>query len=126
MTTVQLNRIIGWIWAASLAIAVALMLRPLPDLANDLTSVYPQSDLAFHFITFVYLRFLPHATTWGRTRAVVIAIGLVAFGVALEFAQSLTGTRTACWEDAVANTAGVIAGSWLCPLVQEVQGKHDR
>jgi hypothetical protein len=38
----------------------------------------------------------------------------------------LTATRTACWEDAVANTAGVIVGSCLCPLLQEIRGKHDR
>lgn len=126
MTTELSNRIIAWIWAASLAIAVVLMLRPLSDLADDLTSLHPQSDLALHFSIFVYLRFLPHATTWGRTKAVEIAISLVAFGVVLEVAQSLTATRTACWEDAVANTAGVVVGSCLCPILQEIRGKHDR
>lgn len=126
MATKQSDRVLAWAWAASLAITAGLMLRPMPDLANDLTSLYPRSDLVFHFGLFLYLRILPHATVWGRTRTAGISIALVGLGFALESAQSLTGTRTASCADALANTAGVFVGSYLGPLLEEVRGKHDR
>ena len=39
-----------------------------------------------------------------------IAVGLMIFGILIEFCQSLVGYRSADWRDIAANTAGIIAG----------------
>ena len=99
---------------------VALMLRPLPKTADDVLVVFPTADLVFHFSFFVYLRLLPHMTGWGRQRGSQITAGLVVFGVLLEMAQMFTASRSPDWVDAVANTAGVLAGRKLGHLIGDV------
>lgn len=126
MTTNLPDRVGAWTWVASLAFVAVLMLRPLPDSANELLSEFPPSDLIVHFSFFLYLRLVPHSTTWGRASSILIAAGLITFGVALEGAQALTATRIASWGDVAANTIGVLTGHWLCPLLEDGRGKHDR
>lgn len=125
MVTELRERVGAWVWALSLASCVALMLRPLPHAAEDVLETFPQADLCFHFSVFVYLRLLPGLTNWGRHWAARITVGLVAFGALLEIAQAFTASRTPSLADAVANTAGVYAGTMLCQLLVEGRRKHD-
>jgi len=39
-----------------------------------------------------------------------VAVGLMIFGILIEFCQSLLGYRSADWRDVGANTAGIIVG----------------
>ena len=46
------------------------------------------------------------------SRRPIIAVGLIAMGILLEFLQGLTGVRSSEYMDMVANTGGVMLG-WL-------------
>jgi len=50
-----------------------------------------------------------------RRRRILLALGFVAMGVALEAIQGATGYRTTDLTDALANTLGVCAGWLLAP-----------
>lgn len=111
------DRIAAWVWGASLVLGIALMLRPLPYAADAALSLFPQADTVFHFTFFLYLVSVPQMTQWGRSNRFRIASGLVVFGLVLETLQAFTSYRTASLSDAIANTAGVVAGSVICRLL---------
>jgi VanZ family protein len=93
----------GWLWAAAI---VWLSLTPSPPQV-DLT----QGDKLGHFAAYGSL------TLWFAVlypaRAIAYGAAFVALGVALEFAQGMTGYRTFDVLDMAANTLGVLAG-WGC------------
>lgn len=95
------------LWALALATVAALSLLTLPP-GPELP---PNSDKVEHFLA--YFALAASAVQLFRARAVLagVGLGLVAMGVALEFAQgAMTTTRMQDPLDALANTLGVLAG----------------
>lgn len=100
------------LWLLAIAAVIAVCLGPpprIPDLPSG-------SDKVEHFLAYFLL-------AWGavqlfaRPRALwLAAIGLVALGIGIEFAQgALTTDRMADPRDALANSVGVAAGMALLP-----------
>lgn len=95
---------------AMLLLVALVSLMPAPDMGT--------SDKLLHFITYFLLS--AGFTILNRLSAnlALIAIGLVVYGIVLEFLQGLTGYRMMDVNDMLANSAGVMAGLliWLTPL----------
>ncbi|GFE82580.1 hypothetical protein GCM10011487_45800 [Steroidobacter agaridevorans] len=110
MLTLRFPRLwlaLGWL-AVGLAILVCLMpIQQLPQPPN-------LSDKSEHFIAYLLL------STWfagiyPRARYWIIALGLGAMGVLIEFAQgAMSYGRHADILDVFANCTGVLAGLMLC------------
>ncbi|MGB5628087.1 MAG: VanZ family protein [Woeseiaceae bacterium] len=79
------------------------------DTVNDALSWLDNSDKWVHALTFVALAIwfagLFERRAWWR-----IAIGLLLFGLLVEFLQLQLSYRMADWHDIAANTAGIIVG----------------
>lgn len=79
------------------------------DTVNDALSWLDNSDKWVHALTFVALAIwfagLFERQAWWR-----IAIGLLLFGLLVEFLQLQLSYRMADWHDIAANTAGIIVG----------------
>ena len=98
----------GWGWAAAI---VWLSLTPSP----------PEVDLAHgdklgHFAAYGLLMFWFALLYRERKARIAYALGFIAMGVALEFAQGQLGYRTYDVFDMYANTLGVLLG-WAAALV---------
>jgi VanZ family protein len=110
----RLNRLrplgiaLGWTWAAAI---VWLSLMPSPP-TIDMT----QGDKLGHFLGYGVLMFwfCQLYRRW-RTR-LGYALGFVALGVSLEFAQRALGTRSYELYDMLANALGVALG-WAAALL---------
>ncbi|MDL5367165.1 VanZ family protein [Xanthomonas sp. NCPPB 2654] len=100
------------LWLLAIAAVIAVCLGPPPQIP-ELPS---GSDKIEHFLAYFLL-------AWGavqlfaRPRALLLAaLGLVALGIGIEFAQgALTTDRLADPRDALANSVGVAAGMALLP-----------
>ncbi|WP_242108850.1 VanZ family protein [Luteimonas aquatica] len=93
-------------WLALLAV-VAVCLVP----ATDLPRTPPGGDKVEHFLAYFLLMASAVQVFAGRRALCLAAAGLVAMGVAIEFAQAgLTATRGGDVWDAVADLLGVLAG----------------
>ncbi len=95
------------IWFAMIAAVAVGSLMP----AQDLPPLFPQADKLEHLLGYGIL------SGWGallyaRTSSLVrVAIGLIAYGIAIEIAQALfTTSRQAEVLDAVADAIGVAIG----------------
>lgn len=91
-------------WLALLAVAVGSLLPGpyLPPLAFD---VWDKAQHAGAFAGLAALGLLAHPHHAGR-----VLLGLLAYGVAIEAAQSATGWRHGDWQDWLADALGVLAG----------------
>ena len=96
----------GWAWAAAI---VWVSLTPAPPTIDYVS----HGDKAGHFLSYAVLMFW-FAQLYAR-RA-LFAVGFIAMGVALEFAQSATGYRSFDLFDMAANALGVLAG-WGTALI---------
>lgn len=95
---------IGWLGVA-IVIVLSLVPRP-PELGIE------QGDKIQHFLAYGSLMvWFAQVRVERRDRRVTAAL-LVTMGIALEFAQALTGYRFYSYADMAANTTGVILG-WL-------------
>ncbi|HEX6155915.1 MAG TPA: hypothetical protein VFZ54_07820 [Burkholderiales bacterium] len=92
---------IGW---AAVAVVIYLSLSPAPPKV-DLEG----GDKLGHFLAYASLTFWFGQFYFGRARA-AYAVGFVAMGVALEFAQGALGYRSMELADMAANTLGAAAG----------------
>ena len=98
----------GWAWAAAI---VWLSLTPSPpevDIAH--------SDKLGHFAAYGLLMFWFAQLYRERTTRIAHALGFIAMGVGLEFAQGQLGYRTYEMVDMYANTLGVLLG-WAAALM---------
>ena len=98
----------GWAWAAAI---VWLSLTPSPpevDIAH--------SDKLGHFAAYGLLMFWFAQLYPERKARVAHALGFIAMGVGLEFAQGQLGYRTYEVFDMYANTLGVLLG-WAAALI---------
>ena len=94
-----------WIFGWVLAIALSL-LRP-PPLGLDM----PDSDKVGHLLAYATLSAWAVMLFATRRGWLLAALGLVALGIGLEFAQgALTDYRLRDPRDAIANTLGVLLG----------------
>ena len=99
------------LWLAMIAVVVATCLLPARDLPP---TPFSQFDKIEHFSA--YLAMSAYAgMLFARMRPQAIAaIGLIAMGVGLEFAQArLTDSRSGDAADALANGLGALAGLFL-------------
>lgn len=96
---------VGWAWAAAI---VWLSLTPSPPPID-----VSHGDKAGHFFAYALLMF------WFAqlyVRRAFFALGFIAMGVALEFAQGASGFRSFDVVDMAANALGVLAG-WAAAVV---------
>ncbi|ALN83808.1 vanZ like family protein [Lysobacter capsici] len=99
------------LWLAMIAVVIATCLLPARDLPP---TPFSQFDKIEHFSA--YLAMSAYAgMLFARMRPQAIAaIGLIAMGVGLEFAQArLTDSRSGDAADALANGLGALAGLFL-------------
>ena len=95
------------LWLLAVAAVVVLSLANL----SRLPPVPEGGDKVEHFLAYALLSASAMQLFARRSGCVVVALLLVAMGVALEFAQgALTTTRMGDPRDALANTVGVLAG----------------
>lgn len=90
-------------WCACLGLAVVTLLpgEYLPPVAQSIW------DKAEHAVAFMCLGLLG---LWAYPSAAHrVAIGLLAYGAAIELAQAATGWRTGDWRDWLADAVGVLA-----------------
>lgn len=98
-----------WI-AAIVAVIVACLTPPAP------LSLPSGSDKVEHFLAYFLLSWGAVQLFAGRRALLRAMLGLVLLGVAIEVAQgTLTANRSADVLDALADTAGVLAGLALLP-----------
>lgn len=120
----------AWLWATLWCLAIAgvvvLSLMPPPPMPD-----FEHSDKWSHFLAYGALA--AGAVQLFRNWPALLGagLGLVLLGIGLEYAQgSLTDTRMADGDDALANTLGVIAGlaTRLTPLhdlLLRLDGRRD-
>ncbi len=112
------------LWLAAIVAVVAVCLAP----AADLPSVPSGGDKIEHFLAYFLLSWAAVQLFAGRAAVARAMVGLVLLGVAIEFAQgAFTVDRSADVFDALADTAGVLAGLALLPtplrgVLQRVDG----
>jgi VanZ family protein len=104
-TLVRPWRIAGWIGVALLVI-VSLMPDP-----PTLTALEGEDKIG-HVLAYAGLMLWFAQIHLARAARWRVALGLVALGVALEFAQGWTGERTFSYADMSADVLGVVLG-WL-------------
>ena len=92
---------IGW---AAVAVVIYLSLTPAPPQVE-----LDGGDKLGHFLAYAALTYWFGQFYFYRTRA-AYALGLVAMGIALEFAQGALGYRSMELADMAANTLGAAAG----------------
>ena len=93
-------------WLAILAVVVVCLMPPpaLPPLPDN-------SDKVEHFLAYFLLAFSAVQLFVGFRSLLIAAVGLVALGIGIEFAQGmLTATRSADAYDAWADALGVLFG----------------
>jgi VanZ family protein len=94
-------------WCSAIALVVLFSLLPAPALPQ----VPPGGDKLEHFASYFALAAGAVQLFANRRALLAAGSGLAALGVALELAQSMfTSTRLMDGMDALANTAGVLAG----------------
>ena len=76
------------------------------------------SDKLLHFLTYAGLSAGFASVIWRRQQLWLVTVGLILYGVAIEFAQGLSGYRMFEFADMVANSVGVVFGllAYLSPL----------
>jgi len=92
---------LGWAWAAAI---VFFSLTPSPPAAG-----FEGGDKLGHFLAYATLTYWFSQFYFHSTR-VFYALGFVAMGVGLEFAQGALGYRSFELADMIANALGVAAG----------------
>jgi VanZ family protein len=97
--------VVGWIGVAAL---VALSLVPQPPTFPEIE----QGDKLQHLVGYGALMLWFAQVHVARAPRAGTALALLALGVAIEFAQGLTGTRTFSIADMGADAAGIALG-WL-------------
>jgi VanZ family protein len=93
----------GWLYAAAI---VFLSLTPTPPDPG-----FEHGDKLGHLLAYGLLMFWFCRLYQVRNARLAYGIGWMAMGIALEFAQGATGTRSFEYADMAANILGVLAGA---------------
>jgi len=96
---------LGWLWVATI---FYLSLMPQPPQPVDFWNV----DKLEHALAYCLLMLWFCQVYRQRVPRMVLALLLVAMGIAIEFLQGETGYRTFDYADMLANSTGVIVG-WV-------------
>jgi VanZ family protein len=98
-----------WLGAGWLGVVLVVHFSLVPDPPQiDME----EGDKVQHLAAYASLMLWFAQVVAGKTQRVILALLLVALGIALEFAQGLTGYRWMSLADMAANTTGVTLG-WL-------------
>jgi VanZ family protein len=96
------------LWCLCMLTVLVLALIPLKQSSQGI----PHADKLAHAVAFAGLAFLAVMAWPHRWRAV--ALGLFAFGAAIEVMQGVfTASRQASWLDLLADAVGIAVGLWL-------------
>ena len=110
------NRVVWWLWVLSMAGVLAGSLLP-PEWAWMRPIGAHFNDKVIHFATYFWLSGLAMLAHGDPRQAVLRALLMGVFGMAMELAQSFTRWRSADLLDALANwlgaLTGVAYGRWL-------------
>jgi VanZ family protein len=91
--------------AALLIVGIAWAVRPLTPQQGP-ENWFPSADKVHHVWFFGLLFWAGHQ--WAGLRpAWALALGLMAYGLGMEFAQGLTASRSASWQDLLADAVGI-------------------
>jgi VanZ like family len=93
-----------------MAIGIAWAVRPLA-VGQGPENWFPSADKVHHLWFFALLFWIGHRAAVRPAWA--LALGLLAYGLSMEFAQSLTPSRSASLLDVVADAVGIALGWWL-------------
>ena len=93
------------LWCVAWLVIAALMLAPVGS-----PLPYSYADLVIHFLVFACLAFGAVGFCRSGTRLTLLALGTIAGGIVLEFAQGMTGYRTLDILDMGANSLGAMVG----------------
>ena len=106
MSTHKLRKV--WLFTGWLLIALVVYLSLIPALPSiDITAADKVAHVfAYATLTLWFLQLYP------ADRRAMLVIGFIMMGVALEFLQGLTASRSFEYADIAANTGGVVLG-WL-------------
>lgn len=102
-------RTLWWRSAFIAAVAAILVLALMPSQGGG--DWFPQADKLRHAAAFIALWALGRRARLQPAWA--LALGLLAFGMAIEWLQALTPHRESSWADVLADAAGIAAGRWL-------------
>lgn len=91
----------------ALVVAFVIALRPAPDIEP----AFSHQDKAMHLIAFAGLTML--GTLGWPARVGRIVLLMLAYGLAMELAQSMTPHRQGDWIDWLADAAGILLAAWL-------------
>ena len=94
-----------WAWAFATCVVAVLVLALIPSPLQVITTGWDKSNhmLAFGVMTWLGCKALPQ-------RVLIVLLGLMAYGVLIEVAQSHTPNRAAEWLDLLADGVGVFLG----------------
>jgi VanZ family protein len=110
------------VWVALLAVGIAWALRPL-GADEGPENWFPGADKAHHVWFFALLLWIGHR--WAAWRpAWALALGLLAYGLAMEFAQGLTPSRSASLADVAADGLGIAIGWWITHRSSRQPAEH--
>ena len=106
MSTHKLRKV--WLFTGCLLIALVVYLSLIPALPSiDITAADKVAHIfAYATLTLWFLQLYP------ADRRAMLVIGFIMMGIALEFLQELTASRSFEYADIAANTGGVVLG-WL-------------
>lgn len=106
MSTHQLRKV--WLFTGWLLIALVVYLSLVPALPSiDIAAADKVAHVfAYATLTLWFLQLYP------ADRRAMLVIGFIMMGIALEFLQELTASRSFEYVDIAANTGGVVLG-WL-------------
>jgi VanZ family protein len=102
-----------WIpfWRAAFAIALAGILVIALWPSGHGPDWFPQADKLRHALAFIALWAIGRRA--GLRPSWALGLGLMAFGIGIEVAQSFTPDREASAADVLADALGIAAGRWL-------------
>ena len=105
---------VRWFWRAiGFALIAGVIWQSLTPHPLDID--VPQGDKVGHFLAYGVLMFWFAQLSWAHRERIRYAAGFVALGIALEFAQRLTGYRVFEIADMAANAVGVLFGWFASP-----------
>ena len=104
LTPLKYPRIWFGVAYVTLILVAVLSLMPVPDTGVQV------SDKIMHFVVYFILSAGFMVLVHQQSNVFKVAIGLMFYGVALEFLQGLTGYRMFELLDMVANSSGVVVG----------------
>ena len=94
------------LWALAIIALIVVCLIPL----DGLPPLPDNSDKVEHLLGYFLLSAAAVQLFYGRRALSLSAVGLIALGIGIEFAQGFTAYRSPDPADALANTCGVLLG----------------